>query len=317
MKWNLGLNFYSHELLLFNPLDLNDKKVTRQIKDGKFHLYVVCKRKKVFFESSEIEGDFCKSTFYYLDEKHDKVKLHYKHPSSHIIKGHKNGFYDVEIDGNPTKLRDFMMISNFSYLIDDVVGDSVKEPMPSDLEVMYIGQAYGRTTRKTIDYRVSHHEKVQKIALEILDSGSTEEVLIIGIKIKTNDIGTSIVSIDSNTEASTLDEIEALVKSAQKRTTEGQEITIYEASLIRYFQPRLNIEYKETFPSVDYPSYEEIYDTDFEYCAMTIDTKPVFVRLFSNHVPERKYVHNQHYPLRTKSDKESLFEYLYELNEKD
>jgi hypothetical protein len=42
------------------------------------------------------------------------------------------------------------------------------------LEVVYVGQAFGRKENRTIDYRISNHEKVQEIALDILDSGSNE-----------------------------------------------------------------------------------------------------------------------------------------------
>jgi hypothetical protein len=182
---------------------------------------------------------------------------------------------------------------------------------------MYIGQAFGRTETKTIDYRISNHDKVQKIALDILDKGTNEEVLIIGLKIKTNDLGTSIVTVDSDTEAPTIESIEELAKKASKRITEGQEITVFEASLISYFKPQLNIEYKETFPSKDFKSTDELYETDFNYSAMAVDTRPIGVRVFSNHINEYKYLHYQHFPLDTKSDKETLFEYLYELNEEE
>lgn len=178
---------------------------------------------------------------------------------------------------------------------------------------IYIGQAFGRTATKTINYRILNHDKVQRIALDILDKGSNEEVLIIGLKIKNNDIGTSIVTIDSNTKAPT---IQDLVTKSSKRITERQEITVFEASLIKYFQPDLNTEYKETFPSLDFTSYDEIFETDFNYSAMTIDTKPIFTRIFSKHITERKYIHSQHFPLTSRSDKKTLFEYLYEFNEK-
>jgi hypothetical protein len=282
MKWNLGLNFYSSEVVLFNPKDLDLDETKNFIKTNKYHIYIVCKRKKVFFESSEIEGEFCKTTLYYLDDKHEKKFLRYKHPNTLIINDFQNGYYDVDLNGQKNlKIRDFLMISNFCYLENDIIGNSVEKPLPSDLEVLYIGQAFGRTERKTIDYRISNHDKVQKIALDILDKGSNEEVLIIGLKIKNNDLGTSIVTIDSKTKAPTIKDLQDLGAKASKRITEGQEITVFEASLIKYFHPVLNTEYKETFPSPDFTSYDEIFETDFNYSAMTIDTKPIFTRIFS------------------------------------
>lgn len=317
MKWNLGLNFYSSELILFNPKDLGLSKTKKRIKDNKFHIYVVCKRKKIFFESCIIEGDFSKITLYYLNEKHEKEYLYYKHPKAFFINSFEDGYYDVDLNGYKNlRMRDFALISNLCYLESDIVGNSVTASLPSDLEVLYIGQAFGRTSRKTIDYRISNHEKIQKIALEILDKGSNEEVLIIGLKIKNNDIGTSFVRIDSNWRTPTFEDFQEIVKKASQRITEGQEITVFEASLIKFFQPEYNTEYKQTFPSRDFISYDEIFRTDFNYSAVTIDTKPILTRVFSKHISERKYLHYQHFPLTSTSDKETLFEYLYELDEK-
>ena len=62
MNWNLGLNFYSTDPILFEPNELATKEFTKYIADNKYHIYVVCKRKKIFFESCELDGDFCKTT---------------------------------------------------------------------------------------------------------------------------------------------------------------------------------------------------------------------------------------------------------------
>ncbi len=94
-------------------------------------------------------------------------------------------------------------------------------------------------------------------------------------------------------------------------------MTVFEASLIKYFKPDLNTEYKETFPSKDFPSYSELYETDFDYSAMAVDSRPIGLRLYSKEITERKYFHKLHYALTTKSDKRTLFEYLYELNNEE
>lgn len=316
MNWNLGLNFYSTDPILFEPNELASKEFTKYIADNKYHIYVVCKRKNFFFESCELDGDFCKTTLYYLDDKRNKEYLRYRHPNNLFIDSWKDGIYQVTIDGkDKTEIRDFDLISNFNFLENDLLGDKEKNSLPSDLEVLYIGQAFGRTTVKTIDYRISNHDKVQKIALDILRKGTNEEVLIIGLKIKTNDFGTSFVSLGSDTKAPTVESLMELVTKAKKRLTNGQEVTVFEASLIKYFKPDLNTEYKETFPSKDFTSYGELYDTDFDYSAMAVDSRQIGVRLYSQEITERKYLHTLHYPLTTKSDKETLFEYLYELND--
>jgi len=318
MNWNIGLNFYSSRLCIFNPSDLEQSEVQAEIESDKYHIYLICKRKKIHFESSEERDGVGYTTLFYLNDKFEKEYLYYKHSLAELkINEVKDGYYNVDTNLHKGVLvRDYLMINNFAFLLDDIVGESVKTPLPSDLEVMYIGQAFGRTETKKIDYRIANHDKIQKIALDILNKSSNEEVLIIGVKIETNDLSTSIVTINSKTERPTLESILQLRDKAAKRITEGQEITVFEASLIKYFQTNLNTEYKETFPSPDFKSYKEIYETDFDYSAMTIDTRPVAVRIYSQHIKERKYIHSQHFPLTTESEKKSLFEYLMEFEEK-
>lgn len=70
-------------------MDLDETK--NLIKDNKYHIYVVCKREKLYFERSKVEGDFCKTTLHYLNDKRDKEYLRYKHPNDLIINGFEDG----------------------------------------------------------------------------------------------------------------------------------------------------------------------------------------------------------------------------------
>ena len=208
-------------------------------------------------------------------------------------------------------LRDFLMINKLCLPLDNWFNYSLKEPLPSDLEVMYIGQAFGRTKTKNIDYRISNHEKIQKIALEVLDTGSNEEVLIIGINVKINDSGMSIVPNNFNLEnAYKSGQFRELRNNAANRIPDAQAITIFEASLIKYFQPKLNTIHKNTFPSPSFKSYKEIYQVDFLYSAITVDTSPIEVRTFSQHRNERNFVHLEMFSLTDVHEKENLFDFL-------
>jgi hypothetical protein len=316
MKWTLGLNFYSSFVCIFNPSELEDPKVREAIQNTRCHVYLICKRKKLHFESSIEENGIGYTTLFYLNDKLDKEYLRYQHKLSELkINSYNEGFYNIDLAKNKNiTVKDYIAINNFGFQEKDLIGDKTIGPLPTDLEVMYIGQAFGRNDKKMIDYRLVNHDKIQKIAIEILNKSTNEEVLIIGLEIKTNDLSMSFVRQGSNTERPTADSLRQLKDKASKRVSEGQEITIFEASLIKYFQTKLNVEYKETFPSPDFKSYDEIYDTDFNYIAMTIETRPVGVRIYSNEMKERKYLHAQHFPISSKSDKKSLFEYLLEFS---
>jgi len=318
MKWNLGLNFNSSEVFLFNPSDAKQAEFKRFIKERKYHIYIVCKRKKSFFEKSVSENGCFQTTLYNLDEKHNKIYFDYKHRDFLKINSYKNGYYNIDNKvENGQEMRDIHLISYFCYHEDMTNRYPVSEPLPSDLEVMYIGQAYGRTKLKTIDYRVLNHNKIQEIALDILEKGSNEEIIIVGLKFENNALGTSFVGINDKVIRPTNESMQELQNKAGKKLTKGQEITVCEASLISYFRPQLNTEYKKTFPSKDFTSYDELYEIDFEYSSLVVNTKFYGVRLFSEHIKERKYEHFQYFPLKSTEDKDSLFEYLYKLNRKE
>src|SRR3546814_6483592 len=46
-------------------------------------------------------------------------------------------------------------------------------------------------------------------------------------------------------------------------TTEAERITLFEASLIRYFQPPFNREFKDSFPSTNLKILADCYEKDF------------------------------------------------------
>ena len=250
---------------------------------------------------------------YYLNANNDKEYLGFKHSDSILrINSYDDGYYNIDTDKYKNIIiRDYALINNFLFIENDLIGDSVTSPLLSDLEVMYIGQAFGRNESKKIDYRLANHDKVQKIALDIINSGSNEEVLIIGVKLSTNDLTTIFISDPGNKKTKLFD-INDLHKQVSDRVPEGQEITVFEASLIKYFQTDLNIEYKNTFPSPDFKSYEDIYKTSFNYSSFALDTRPLGVRLFSKKIIDRKYIHAQHFPLSSNSDKRNLIDYIIE-----
>ena len=80
-------------------------------------------------------------------------------------------------------------------------------------------------------------------------------------------------------------------------TDEQERITLYEASLIKHFQPKYNIEFKNSFPSTNLKVLADCYDRDFSSLVAEICfDEPPFL-LFSDKVaPQRDHmvVHDLH-----------------------
>ena len=84
---------------------------------------------------------------------------------------------------------------------------------------------------------------------------------------------------------------------ASRRVTHAQMTTLYEAALIKYFQPEFNTEYKRGFPSKKHTSYNEISNTEFNRMAFELDTRELGVQLYSKIVLSRSCYHWSAYDL--------------------
>lgn len=88
-------------------------------------------------------------------------------------------------------------------------------------------------------------------------------------------------------------------------TSEQERVTLYEASLIRYFRPEFNIEFKNSFPSTNMKVLRDCYDKDFSAVIAEICIDDLPFRLFSQEVnPEWNHIakHDLH-----KSDERKIF----------
>lgn len=308
----MGLNLYSEYCCIFDPLDIKKKDVAQVLEEETCQIYLICKRKKMYYESCiKMPDGNSVITMYSLDANHNKV--YYKYADKDLfINDYSGGYFRVAYNGQQMEIRDFILINSFHFLENDRIGSSVREQMPTDLEVMYVGQTFGRNADKTIGYRIAKHEQIQQIALEIIKNGANEEILVIGIRVKENDVAMSIVTFDKNNTLPTIKELRDLQRDASMRPIGGQKITLYEASLITYFQSECNKEYRNTFPSSGYSSYDEVYGMNFDHISFVLDSYAVGVRLYSANQRERKYAHTSYYPLDSEIKKKGFIEYLEE-----
>lgn len=312
MKFNLGYHIYSTEGILFNAGDIKQEEAAEVMKSNKYQIYLVTKRKKYFFDRCEQLADHNVSWFYYLDGNHDKQWLERKHEKEVLIKKSDVPGYTTYIErGDAYDIRNFDMISKvFAYraLTGDAspYGDQVPE-WNTDLEIVYIGQSFGNMRN-----RLEKHEKIKEVALQVIEENSNEEILVLCFAVQCTDNVSAFVMASTNIDV--LEEsFNTMRKKAGKRVSAQQKVTLFEASLIKHFQPLYNTEYKVSFPGSGYTSYDQIYQTDFDYLSMGIAVPEDFnVRIYSRHANQPAFAHGGHFPLQTQHDKQSLFDFLYQ-----
>jgi len=172
-----------------------------------------------------------------------------------------------------------------------------------NFEVQYIGQAFGTDGSRNALDRLKKHETLQKISVQEVEDGYRLEILLLEIQ-PSNKIITSLNPRAIDT--SKTDERISLGMEKLFGTSEKERITLYEASLIRYFRPKFNVEFKNHFPSTNMKVLNDCYEKDFSAIVAEIcfDEMPFF--LFSESV-EKKHYHIAKYDLHKDADRKVFF----------
>jgi hypothetical protein len=175
-----------------------------------------------------------------------------------------------------------------------------------DLEVLYVGQAVGRTTSRSATARLRAHETLQGIYAEALRQSPDQDIWLVLPTFKP----LLLASFDGRTQtyATTLQEdSEHIERVLRTGISELQETNFTEAALIKYFAPPYNKVYKDTFPNPAHTSYSECYDVDLNMVAVELNTEAVGIRLWSeNAKPE--WIHFCTFPLHSREDRVYMFE---------
>lgn len=129
-----------------------------------------------------------------------------------------------------------------------------------NFDVLYVGQSYGRDGSRNALDRLLKHETLQKIAVKGVPPDRRLNVLMLEIE-----PGNRIITLMNPRAQDRTSGAERIAAGLDKLfgTSEAERVTLYEASLIRYFQPPFNREFKDSFPSTDLKVQADCYDKDF------------------------------------------------------
>lgn len=155
-----------------------------------------------------------------------------------------------------------------------------------NFEVKYIGQAYGKDGSRSAFDRLLNHETLQKIAIKGVPHGYKLTLLLLEVQ-PNNQIFTAF-----NPFAKNKDEGRSRIKAGLDKlfgTTEQERIALYEASLIRYFSPLYNKEFKNSFPSTNLRILQDCYEKDFAAVVAEICIDELPFKLFSESVAVSTY----------------------------
>jgi hypothetical protein len=178
-----------------------------------------------------------------------------------------------------------------------------------DLEVLYVGQAYGQAGSRSARDRLLSHETLQGIYAEAISNAPDQEVWLVMLGLEEPysmiQLGpTAPVPFIEPTE----DEIGADLARLWTGLTEQQQVNLAEASLIKYFEPPYNEIYKRTFPSPAHKTYSECYDLDLNSVGFEIETQVLAAKLYSES-RSSSWIHSEVFPLHDEADRKRMFDF--------
>jgi hypothetical protein len=178
-----------------------------------------------------------------------------------------------------------------------------------DYEILYIGQAYGKDGKRTAIDRLAAHETLQRIYADSLTTYPDSDIWIM----LTNFTQMSLlVSGDSDETDETKivedSKIEHIFTNNGIKFSEKQIINFTEAALIKYFEPKYNIEFKDSFPSTKHTSYSECYELDVRAIGIEINSDEMTKKIYTNKTG-RLSRHFQNFEFKSSNDRFNLFNY--------
>jgi hypothetical protein len=153
-------------------------------------------------------------------------------------------------------------------------------------EVLYIGQSYGKDGSRNAVDRLLKHETLQKISLQGIPTSHQLYVVLLEIQ-----PANRMITV-MNPFAKHVDEGNQRISAGLDKlfdTNEAERITLYEASLIRYFQPRYNKEFKDSFPSTNMKVLADCFKKDFAALIAEICIDEIPFKMFTTTVPAAQY----------------------------
>lgn len=150
------------------------------------------------------------------------------------------------------------------------------------LKVLYVGQSYAGGHSSAFD-RLRKHDTLQKILATTAYESPSKEILVLTVEYLPSRIITAMNGMDKNLIRDERDE-KRFSKALDADFSKKLQISLVEAALIRYFQPKYNTVFKKKFPSRDMKILQECYRYDFSSLAVEFDTSELRMVTYSDAV---------------------------------
>lgn len=178
-------------------------------------------------------------------------------------------------------------------------------PGLDELEVLYVGQAFGAEGKRSAVDRLSSHSTLQKILADVAAKSPNYEVWLVLYQFEysqyyLNMNGTVVPTMDNDADTEHYMEV---LKAKIKRSSE---IALAEAGLIRYFDPPYNKVFTKSFPKRSQKLLKKVYKLDLAGLIVEVNIEDIGLRLFSENAASN-FHHIARFDLHSPKERESMF----------
>jgi len=288
-----ALSMYAYSYVNLPAVGLYDTEALQPFAEAieSCHIYFIGYLPRVSVSGSEQLGQ---TVSIHLDCLGERRSVSWEFPEGACLRK-VDGFWFVEArDGQ-----------RYAPTSDQILVRLSQQHAPLEFDVRYIGQSFGRDGSRSALNRLLSHETLQKIALRQAPPG--HQIALILVEVQPNNQLVTVL----NPHADELDRDGSRIQAGLDKlfgTSERERVALYEAAMIRYFQPEFNVEFKDSFPSTRLKILQDCYNKDFsaviaEFC---FDDIPFVLR--SEKVAAAHY-HAAKYNLHSQEERRAFFSF--------
>lgn len=137
------------------------------------------------------------------------------------------------------------------------------------LDVLYIGQSYGREGKRIAQDRLKAHSTLQKILTDYNVKYPDKRIYILLLEICP--ILNTVMDGINRGSVSEEDEDTHFYNVFANPLKMEQIINVTEAALINYFKPEYNVNFVDNFPDIEHKGYSQYFDLDYNSISVELD----------------------------------------------
>lgn len=253
------------------------------------HIYVICQRPMISFLNDSFKyenGKIIGHVNYKVDGELRKIPFSQEFPLTNgAVELKLSKYPHREISTYDSKGKEVRYLPAIALSME--LGMHLTKQELGNLEVLYIGQAFGDGTRNAFD-RLKSHSTLQKVLAEAHYNLPDSEINVLVFEY----IPYRILSQFDGRAKNVINDyrdIERFRSIVDNPLTEHQQICLIEAALIRYFEPHYNEIYKQNFPSKNHKILKSCYNLDFSGLVVEINTEDLRFSLYSKTVSPKEH----------------------------